>query len=174
MKTETIFAIVISIIVIIISSLLILALEPSKKTVPYFHDKTVEEVKTYLLSLKKDDKSEELLFSDLKDIDEDTLKYVIGIEPQYLDGYSVMASISDATTFLVLRLKEGSRSLIETSVLEYMDYLEKKWEATDTEQAQLVQNYSKISYDNYLIYVVSSNNEYVKSKIDSFFVYADK
>lgn len=174
MKTETIVAIVISIIVIVISSLLILALEPSKKTVPYFHDKTVEEVKTYLLSLKKDDKSEELLFSDLKDIDEDTLKYVIGIEPQYLDSYSVMASISDATTFLVLRLKEGSKSLIETSVLEYMDYLEKKWEATDTEQAQLVQNYSKISYDNYLIYVVSSNNEYVKSKIDSFFVYADK
>lgn len=174
MKTETIVAIVLSIIVIVISSLLILALEPSKKTVPYFHDKTVEEVKTYLLSLKKDDKSEELLFSDLKDIDEDTLKYVIGIEPQYLDSYSVMASISDATTFLVLRLKEGSKSLIETSVLEYMDYLEKKWEATDTEQAQLVQNYSKISYDNYLIYVVSSNNEYVKSKIDSFFVYADK
>ncbi len=174
MKPETIFAIVISLIVIVISSLLILALEPSKKTVPYFHDKTVEEVKTYLLSLKKDDKSEELLFSDLKDIDEDTLKYVIGIEPQYLDGYSVMASISDATTFLVLRLKEGSKSLIETSVLEYMDYLEKKWESTDTEQAQLVQNYSKISYDNYLIYVVSSNNEYVKSKIDSFFVYADK
>ena len=61
MKSETISAIVLSIIVIVISSLLILALEPSKETVPYFHDKTVDEVKKYLLSLKKDDKSEELL-----------------------------------------------------------------------------------------------------------------
>ena len=174
MKSETISAIVLSIIVIVISSLLILALEPSKETVPYFHDKTVDEVKKYLLSLKKDDKSEELLFNDLKDVDEETLKYVMGIEPQYLEGYSVMTSTNDATTFLVLRLKKGSKSLIEASVLEYMDYLEKRWEGTNKNQAQLVQNYSKISYDNYLIYIVSNNNEYAKSKIDSFFVYSDK
>ena len=95
----------------------------------------------------------------------------MGIEPQYLEGYSVMTSTNDATTFLVLRLKKGSKSLIEASVLEYMDYLEKRWEGTDKNQ---VQNYSKISYDNYLIYIVSNNNEYAKSKIDSFFVYSDK
>lgn len=53
MKSETTFAIVLSIIVIAVSTLLILVLEPSNKTVPYFHDKTVEEVESYILSIKK-------------------------------------------------------------------------------------------------------------------------
>lgn len=174
MKSETIFAIVLSIIVIAVSALVILALEPSNKTVPYFHDKTVEEVESYILSMKNGENSSELLFKDLKEVDEDTLKYIMGIEPEYLDGYSVMASETDATTFFVLRLKSGSKSLVETSALEYMDYLEKQWEDTDKTQAELVQNYAKISYDNYLIYAVSNNNEYFKTQIDSLFIYADK
>lgn len=98
----------------------------------------------------------------------------MGIEPEYLDGYSVMASETDATTFFVLRLKAGSKSLVETSALEYLDYLEKQWEDADKAQAELVQNYAKISYDNYLIYAVSNNNEYFKNQINSLFVYADK
>ncbi len=174
MKSETIVAIVLSIIVIAVSALVILALEPSNKTVPYFHDKTVEEVESYILSIKSGENSSELLFNDLKSIDEDTLKYIMGIEPQYLEGYSVMTSKEDATTIFILRLKEGSKSLIEKSVLDYMDYLEKQWKNTDNSQAELIQNFSKVSYGNYLIYTISNNNEYFKTQIDSLFIYADK
>lgn len=174
MKTETLFALILSIIVIVISTLLITALEPSNKTTPYLHDKSVEEVENYLLSMKVSESSNELLFNNLKEVDEDTLKYVMGIEPEYLEDYSVMTSTEDATTFLVLKIKEGGKSLIETSVLEYMDYLEKKWEDIDKEQAELVQNYAKLSYGDYLIYAVSSNNEYLKTEVETFFIYSDK
>lgn len=174
MKSETLFAIVLSIIVIALSTIIILALEPSNKTVPYVHDKSLEEVENYLLTMKASEGSADLLFNDLKEVDDDTLRYIMGIEPEYLEEYSVMASAEDATTFLVLELKDGSKSLIEASVLDYMDYLEKKWEDIDKEQAELVQNYAKLSYGDYLIYAVSSNNEYLKTEIDSFFVYADK
>lgn len=174
MKTGTLFAIILSIVVILISALVILALEPSNRTVPYLHDKTLEEIEDCLLTMKASEDSTDLLFSDLKEIDQDTLKYIMGIEPEYLDEYSVMTSTETATTFLVLKPKEGGKSLVETSVLEYMDYLEKKWEDMDKNQAELVQNYAKLSYSDYLIYAVSSNNEYLKTEIDSFFVYADK
>lgn len=173
MKTETLVAIVLSIIIIVISSFVILALEPSNKTVPYFHDKSLQEVKNYLLDMKNDENSEELLFNNLKEVDEYTLKYVMGIEPEYLEEYSVMTSTENATTLLILKQKEGSKSLIESSVLEYMDYLEKTWEDIDKVQAELVQNYAKLSYGDYLIYAISSNNEYFKAEIDSLFVYAD-
>lgn len=174
MKSETIVALVLSLIVIAISTLLILILEPSSKTVPYFHDKSVDEVENYIISMKNNENSNDLLFKNLKEVDEDTLKYVMGIEPGYLDGYSVMASTKDATTFLVLRFKTNSKALVETSVLEYMDYLEKKWEDIDKTQAELIQNYAKVTYDNYLIYAVSDNNEYFKNQINDLFIYTDK
>lgn len=174
MKTETLFAIILSVIVIALSTIIILAVEPSNKTVPYVHDKSLKEVENYLLDMKANETSTDLLFNDLKEVDDETLKYIMGIEPEYLEEYSVMASTEDATTFLVLKLKEGSKSLIESSVLDYMDYLEKKWEDIDKEQAELVQNYAKLSYGDYLIYAVSNNNEYLKTEIDSLFVYADK
>lgn len=174
MKTETLFAIILSVIVIVISTFVILALEPSNKTVPYLHDKTIQEIEDHLLSMKVNKDSNEPLFSDLKEIDEDTLKYIMGIEPEYLEEYSVMTSTESATTFLVLKPKEGGKSLVESNVLEYMDFLEKKWEDMDKEQAELVQNYAKVSYSDYLIYVVSNNNEYFKTDIESFFIYADR
>ena len=173
MKKQFFIATIISIIVIVLTSTIILSLEPSNKTVPYYHDKSVKEVSEFLLALTKGPDSTELLFSELTDVNDDTLKYVLGIEPTYLEGYSVKTSTTNAETFLVLRLKKGSKSIIEESVIDYMTYLEEKWKDIDTEQTTLVQNYSKISMEDYLIYVVSKNNEYVKEKINSFFIYTD-
>lgn len=173
MKKQFLIAVIISIIVIAITSAIILALEPSKATVPYYHDKTATEVSEFLLNLTNGAESTELLFKDLIDVDDDTLKYVFGIEPTYLQEYSVKTSTTDASTFLVLKLKEGSKSIIEQSVIDYMAYLEEKWQDTDAEQTALVQNYSKITMEDYLIYVVSENNEYIKEKINPFFIYTD-
>lgn len=173
MKKQFFIAIILSIIVIVATSTIILSLEPSKATVPYYHDKTANEVSEFLLSLTNGTESTELLFNDLIDVEDDTLKYVFGIEPTYLEAYSVKTSTTNASTFLVLRLKSGSKSIIEQSVIDYMSYLEEKWQDIDSEQATLVQNYSKIAMEDYLIYVVSENNEYIKEKINSFFIYTD-
>lgn len=174
MNKTTLFAILISVIVIAISASLILALEPDKSKLPSFHDKTAEEVSQFLLGLKENETATEPLFKDLVEVDEDTLKYVFGIEPTYLEDYSVKTSTTDASAFLVLKLKAGSKSLIEQSVIDYMEYLENKWAAIDQEQATLVQGYSKIAIGDYLIYVVSDNNEYIKSVINSLFYYIDE
>lgn len=173
MKKQFLVAIIISVIVIAITALVILALEPSKKTVPYYHDKTVSEVNDFLLTLTNGSESSELLFTDLVNVEDDTLKYVFGIEPSYLEEYAVKTSTTNASTFLVLRLKPGSKSIIEQSVIDYMSYLEGKWQDIDEKEASLAQNYSKIAMEDYLIYVVSENNEYIKEKINSFFIYTD-
>lgn len=173
MKNQFLIAVIISVIVIALTATTILSLEPSKATVPYYHDKTATEVSDFLLTLTNGAESTELLFKDLIAVDDDTLKYVFGIEPTYLESYSVKTSTTDASTFLVLRLKEGSKSIIEQSVIDYMAYLEEKWQDIDADQTELVQNYSKIAMEDYLIYVVSENNEYIKEKINSFFIYTD-
>jgi len=173
MKKQFLIAIIISIVVIAITASIILYLEPSNSTVPYYHDKTVAEVSEFLLTLTNGENSSDVLFKDLIAVEDDTLKYVFGIEPTYLEDYSVKTSTTNATTFLVLRLKDGSKSIIEQSVIDYMGYLEEKWQDVDAEQTTLIQNYSKIAMEDYLIYVVSENNEYIKEKINSFFIYTD-
>lgn len=174
MKNQIIFAILLSIVVIVLSSLIILKIEPSNKTQPYFHDRPINELENHLVSMKKNESSDETLFNNLMDIDSDTLKYIIGIEPEYLEDSVVKASSADASMLLILKPKKGASSLVEASVLEYMDYLEKQWNLKDKHQAELVQNYSKITMGDYLIYVVSENNEYVKDALNSFFIFTDK
>lgn len=173
MKKQILIALIISAIVIAITAYTILALEPSTATVPYYHDKTAPEVSDFLLTLTNGAESTDLLFKDLIDVDDDTLKYVFGIEPTYLQEYSVKTSTTNPSTFLILKLKDGSKSIIEQSVIDYMAYLEEKWQDIDADQTTLVQNYSKIAMEDYLIYVVSENNEYIKEKINSFFIYTD-
>ncbi|MBR5228068.1 MAG: DUF4358 domain-containing protein [Clostridia bacterium] len=172
MKHQTLIALILSIIVITITTLLVLFLEPNKAKVPVYHEKTAKEIDKFISTIKKDATSSVNLFGQMTDVDESTLKYVIGVEPTYLEEFSAKVSETDASCYFVFKLKEGSKNLIEQSMLSYMEYLENKWTELDSTQAMNVQNYSKIVIeDDILIFVVSNNNEYIKQVLNPFFYY---
>lgn len=116
--------------------------------------------------LKKIKNSKTPVFSMLFNVENSELETLTGINPADLDEFLVKNSVmTQANSYYILKPKEGKTEAVKTKMNEYMSKLEQQWKTYLPEQYELVKDRLEETYGDYLIYVISNNNELVLKTI---------
>lgn len=105
----------------------------------------------------------------LMDIKSDMLQDSIGLDPAFVTEFVIKtpALITTATTCIVVKPADGKKDEVKTVLDNYMVSLEEQWSTYLPAQYELVKNRMYKEYGDYLIYIVSENNDLVYDTIIS-------
>ena len=168
-------------------------------------DKTVKKsIESFVESLKKDEKNEEVLnklkdykletidgyivavsvkdnadllkvikncknpiFANMMEMPVESIEDVLGLKENQVEEF-LMATpmmIVRSDTYIIVKPSEGNKKAVKEKIDEYMYALEKQWETYLPEQYELVKNRLEKELGDYLIYVVSIDNDLVYKTI---------
>lgn len=109
------------------------------------------------------------VFGILVDIDKDSINSLLGIKNDDLDEFLVKNSvITQANSYYILKPKKGKKKEIKETMDVYMKSLEEQWKTYLPSQYELVKNRVEEEYGDYLIYIISSNNDLVLKTIKNY------
>lgn len=99
------------------------------------------------------------VFPNMIDVSREELQDVIELNPSKLEAHAVAITdkLDTATTYIILKYKE--ENVVRKSMNDYFEKLEKEFEQKDVEQYQLIKNRLEKQIGNYLVYLVSKENE---------------
>ena len=124
-----------------------------------FSDKNEEILKTIKNSKKK-------VFGMLINVENSDLEALTGVDPDDLDEFLVKNSVmTQSSSYYILKPKEGKEDKVEDAMEDYMDNLEEQWETYLPDQYELVKNRLEEEYGDYLIYIISNDNQLVYKTI---------
>lgn len=116
--------------------------------------------------LKTIKKSKEKVFGMLMNVENSDLEALTGVNPDDLDEFLVKNSVmTQASSYYILKPKAGKEDKVEDAMDNYMDNLEEQWKTYLPDQYELVENRLEEEYGDYLIYIISNNNELVYKTI---------
>ena len=107
------------------------------------------------------------IFGALMQLDDDMLSQQLGIEKDMVEEYliKVPMMITNSHTYAIIKPSEGKKADVKEKMDTYMKNLETQWETYLPDQYELVKNRLVEEYGDYLIYIVSSDNEIVFNAI---------
>lgn len=124
-----------------------------------FSDKKEEVLKTI-----KDSKSP--IFGMLMDVGNADLEALTGINPNDLEEFLVKNSvITQANSYFILKPKKDKYDVVKKALDDYMTNVENQWATYLPDQYELVKNRLEEEYGDYLIYIISIDNELVLKTI---------
>lgn len=87
------------------------------------------------------------------------IQSVTGLNPNKLEAHTVAITdkLDTVTMYIIVKYKE--ENTVRKSINDYFENLEKEWETKDEEQYQLLKNRLEKQIGNYLVYIVSKDNE---------------
>lgn len=105
----------------------------------------------------------------MMDITSDMLQDSIGLDPASVTEFAIKtpALITSSTTYMVVKPADGKKNEVKTALDNYMVALEEQWSTYLPEQYELVKNRMFKEYGDYLIYIVSENNDLIYDTIIS-------
>ena len=103
----------------------------------------------------------------MMDITSEMLQDSIGLDPASVTEFAIKtpALITSSTTYMVVKPADGKKNEVKDALDNYMVALEEQWSTYLPEQYELVKNRLYQEYGDYLIYIVSSNNDLVYNTI---------
>ena len=103
----------------------------------------------------------------MMDITSEMLQDSIGLDPASVTEFAIKtpALITSSTTYMVVKPADGKKNEVKDALDNYMVALEEQWSTYLPEQYELVKNRLYKEYGDYLIYIVSSNNDLVYNTI---------
>lgn len=103
----------------------------------------------------------------MMDITSDMLQDSIGVNPDSVTEFAIKtpALITSSATYMVVKPAEGKKNEVKTALDNYMVALEEQWSTYLPDQYELVKNRMYKEYGNYLIYIVSENNDLIYDTI---------
>lgn len=103
----------------------------------------------------------------MMDITSEMLQDSIGLDPASVTEFAIKtpALITSSTTYMVVKPADGKKNEVKEALDNYMIALEEQWSTYLPEQYELVKNRLYKEYGDYLIYIVSSNNDLVYNTI---------
>lgn len=127
----------------------------------YVYGKKPEE----MLKRIKDAKSP--IFQSLMEIKKPDLENLIGVKESWIEESLVMNSavIVNANLYFIIKPKKDNIEDVQKAVDNYMADLEEQWKTYLPDQYELVKNRKVEKLGDYLIYIVSSDNDLVYNKI---------
>lgn len=135
-------------------------------------NKSYTQIGSYLVYIMTDNSSDilnsikdskENIFGALMEVNDETLESQFNINKSDVKEYliKVPMMITSSNSYIIIKPEDGKKDEIKEKMDEYMTKLEKQWETYLPEQYELVKNRLEKEYGDYLIYIVSSNNDLV-------------
>jgi len=105
----------------------------------------------------------------MMEVTSDMLKDVVNLEPSTVSEFAIKqpAMITSSTTYMVVKPVEGKKAEVKNVLDSYMVALETQWETYLPDQYELVKNRMYKEYGDYLIYIVSTDNDLIYNTIIS-------
>lgn len=135
-------------------------------------EKSYIEVQGYLVYVMADQSDEileeikncrENVFGALSEINDEMLFNQFDINKEDVEDYLIKTPmmITSSNSYIIIKPKDGKKEEIKEKMNSYMEKLEKQWEIYLVDQYELVKNRLEEEYGDYLIYIISSDNELV-------------
>ena len=118
-----------------------------------------------LLKAVKDVK--EPIFGAMMEVTKENVKDTLNIYPASLDEFLMETPmmIVQSNTYIIVRPASGKEQEVKDAINAYMKRLEEQWKTYLPDQYELVKNRKEEKLGDYLIYIVSSDNEKVFNTI---------
>lgn len=135
-------------------------------------NKSYTQIGSYLVYIMTDNSSDilnsikdskENIFGALMEVNDETLESQFNINKSDVKEYliKVPMMITSSNSYIIIKPVDGKKDEVKEKIDEYMTKLEKQWETYLPEQYELVKNRLEKEYGDYLIYIISSNNDLV-------------
>ena len=110
--------------------------------------------------------NKEKIFTKLVSIKDEDIKKEIGINSSDIEESLIKLSgdLESANMYMIIKCDKNKLEDLDDSIDEYLDNLEEKWK-DNNEQYELVKNHLKTKLDNYIILIISNDNERVLKTI---------
>lgn len=112
-----------------------------------------------LLKIIKNSKNP--IFANVMEMPIESIEDVLGIKEDQVEEF-LMATpmmIVRSDTYIIVKPSEGNKNKVKEKIDEYMDSLEEQWKTYLPEQYELVKNRLEKELGDYLIYIVSIDND---------------
>ena len=138
-------------------------------------NKLEKEHEGYLIYLFTDNNEEILktiknskakVFGMLMEVTDEELEALTGVKTEDVEEFLVRNSVmTQASSYFILKPKEGKEETVKETMDTYMNNLEENWKTYLPDQYELVKNRLEEKYGDYLIYIISTENELVYKTI---------
>lgn len=135
-------------------------------------NKSYTQIGSYLVYIMTDNSSDilnsikdskENIFGALMEVNDETLESQFNINKSDVKEYliKVPMMITSSNSYIIIKPVDGKKDEVKEKIDEYMTKLEKQWETYLPIQHELVKNRLEKEYGDYLIYIISSDNDLV-------------
>lgn len=103
------------------------------------------------------------IFGAMMEIAEENVKDIIGIDPSALDEFLIETPmmIVQSSTYIIVKPASGKEQEVKDAINDYMKKLEEQWKTYLPDQYELVKNRKEEKLGDYLIYIISKDNQKV-------------
>ena len=107
------------------------------------------------------------LFPMLMELDEESLEPILGIQKEDVEEFAIQLpmTIVSSQSYFIIKPKEGKKDTIKNAMNEYLENQEQQWSTYLAEQYELVKNRKETELGDYLIYIISKDNDKVLNAI---------
>ena len=123
------------------------------------NDKVINEVKN----------TKTQVFGMMMEVTKDQIKDTLNIESADVEEFlmKMPAMMVQSNTYIVVKPVSGKEETVKNAIEDYMKKLEDQWSTYLPEQYELVKNRKVEKIGNYLVYIVSNNNDLVFNTINN-------
>jgi uncharacterized protein YceK len=112
------------------------------------------------LDLKKASEEVASIYTNMEDMDKDELKAIYGLDVSLLDEYEVKSSsLSNGYFYAILKVDDKNTKEVKKQMDNLFKVLENQSDLYSPEAVKLIKNRLETSIGNYLIYIVSEDND---------------
>lgn len=110
------------------------------------------------------------VFGMMVEVKKEEIKDMLELEVGQVEEFLMMTPlmIVNSNTYIIVKPSSGEKDNVKAAIDTYMGKLEEQWKTYLINQYQLVKNRKYVEYGDYLIYIVSSDNDLVLKEIKKF------
>lgn len=139
-------------------------------------NKTITEYQGYIIAIVSNDNNKSLsilkekgyplIFNMMMALEEEQLE-MVGLSKDQIEEFVIKTplAIVSANTYMIIKPANGKAKEVKEAISKYMKQLENQWSAYLPDQYDLVKNRMETEIGNYLIYIISTDNEAVLQEI---------
>ncbi len=121
------------------------------------NDKVLEEIQN----------TKEPLFPAMSKVEKESLELTLGIKEEEVEEvlFKMPMMMTNSATYIIIKPTEGNKEIVEEKVNTYMENLEQNWSTYLPDQYELVKDRTEEEIGEYLVYIISNDNEKVLEAI---------
>lgn len=101
------------------------------------------------------------IFPNMIPLERNDIQKILGLNPNKIESHAcaITNKLDKVTQYVIIQYKEDEEASVRQKMHDYFENLEVEWSKKDTEQFSLLKNRMEKQLGNYLIYLVSEDND---------------